>query len=214
MGNELSTNERADGRPVLATMALSPRRWTTDEAVAVAGSDVHEAIASAIAYIDVAFWPVPTDAKARDGWKAAMDERLRRLAIKIAPGMQPAQTQPFRDVLVEALSDLPAMVALTAAKRALHQQMDFLNQIEKVVREIAATVIAERRAARGRLEDLARDLSRPRRAALPPQEDGAPLSLDEIRKMSAHMRSLGISTGFISAEQLAEVEAAERAEAA
>lgn len=212
MANDLATLDPADGPPSLALLALSRRPWTIEAGRAVVASEGEESIASALAYIGKAFDPVPTDPEQRAAWGVALDERLRRLAVKIAPGMPPEQTCEWRTVMVEALSDLPAMVVLTAAKRALHRPMNFLNEVEGVVREFADDVIAERRLAQQRLNNLR--LSPVARPALPPQAEGAPLSFDEIRKMSPTIRSLGVSTGAITQQQVDEVEAAERSETA
>lgn len=170
------------------------------------------AIGDAIAFVERAFDPVPADQHGRAQWKGAMDERLRRLAVKIAPSMSVEQGREWRNVMADALADLPAMIALTAAKRAIHKPMRFLNEVEAEVRVIAEEVVAERHLARSRLDNLR--LPPAPVLALPPQDDGAPLSFDEIRKMSPTMRSLGVSTGAITQEQVDEVEAAERAQAA
>jgi hypothetical protein len=193
----------------MASLALSRRPWTTDSAVAALPDDPVGEIHRALAYLDDAFVPVPIDPQQRAAWNLAMDERLRRLAVKIAPAMSPAQTELWRQVMVDALSDLPAMIALTAAKRAIHRPMKFLNEVEAIVREIADTVATERRLARRRLEGLREHIRRPRPVALPPQEPGAPFSLDEIRKLSPTFRSLGVSSGAFTQQQLDEVEAAD-----
>lgn len=179
-------------------MALSRRPWTTLEARQLVGDDATSAITAAKASIAQDLAPVPRDAEALTGWKRAMDERLRRLAVKISPGMSVEQGKPWRDVMVDALSDLPAMVALTAAKRAIHRPMKFLNEVEAIVREIAQTVMLERKVARMRLDELLAEMKRANRPALPPQADGAPFSPDEIRKMSAAMRAFGVGVGAIS----------------
>ncbi len=131
-----------------------------------------------------------------------MDERLRRLAVKIAPGMSVEQGKPWRDVMVDALSDLPGMVALTAAKRAIHRPMKFLNEVEAIVREIAQTVMLERKVARMRLDELLAEMKPANRPALPPQAEGAPFSADEIRKMSPAMRTFGVSVGALTQDQV------------
>lgn len=194
-------------------LALSRRPWTTEDALALTGADIDAAVAESLAYLADSLAPVPTDPEMRNGWKEALDERLRRLAVKISPTMPPQQASIWREVMAEALSDLPAMVSLTAAKRALHRPMQYLNEVEGVVRELADAVLAERNLARRRLEDL---LLRARREvpALPPQEEGAPFSFDEIKRMSAAMRRLGVSTGAFTPEQLDEVERAEAADQA
>jgi len=207
MGQDIITTDRAPGHLALATLALNPRRWTTVAARSLAGADAEDAIAAAAVKLDGDLAPVPSDPALRADWRAAMDERLRRLAVKIAPGMSPEQAQPWRDVMVDALADLPAMVALTAAKRAIHRPMRFLNEVEQVVREIAATVILERRAAKARLELFARSLRQAGAAALPPQAEDAPLSPHEIRALPKYLRDMGLRHGWLTPEA---VETADR----
>jgi hypothetical protein len=189
-------------------LALSRRPWTTEAALALAGPDLDGAVAESLAYLADGLVPVPTDPEMRKGWKDAMDERLRRLAAKIAPAMPAAPAAVWREVMVDALSDLPAMVSLTAAKRALHKPMQYLNEVEGIVRNLADDVLAERKHARRRIEDLPLRARR-ETPALPPQEEGAPFSFDEIKRLSATMRRLGLATGAITQEQLDEVEKAE-----
>ncbi len=130
-----------------------------------------------------------------------MDERLRRLAVKVSPGMSPAQGEEWRKVMVDALADLPAMVALTAGKRALHVPMQFMNEIEPAIRAAAAQVIAERNLAIERLRLLAVQM---RQAGLPRLEDrrSDPLTAAEIAAMTPAMREMGLKCGAITQEQI------------
>lgn len=141
-----------------------------------------------------------------------MDECLRRLAVKVSPGMSPAQTKEWRTVMTRALRDLPGMIALTAAKRALHVPMQFMNQIEDAVRTAAAQVIAERRLAIERLRLLAVQM---RQAHIPRIEDrrADPLTDAEIAAMSPTMRAMGLKTGAITQEQIDAAVAAATTEA-
>lgn len=129
-----------------------------------------------------------------------MDERLRRLAVKVAPGMAPAQTEEWRKVMTDALADLPAMVALTAAKRALHVPMTFMNEIEGAVRAQAAVVIAERRNAVERLRLLEVQMRQMGMARLEDRR-ADPLTTEEIAAMPAHVREMGLKCGAITQEQ-------------
>lgn len=166
------------------------------------GDNPRAEIAAARAFLEQPLEPVPTDSARRAEWKAAMDDRLRRLAVKIAPGMAVEQGKIWREVMTDALSDLPAMVALTAAKRAIHRPMSFLNEVEAIVRQIAVEIHAERRRARERLADLFAVVQRPAQLALPPQDDGAPFSPDEIRKMSVEIRDMGVAGGWITQAEI------------
>lgn len=196
-----STIAPAAGRPDLAWLALNPRAWTTEAAGELAGRIGPNAVADAIAQIEDRLAPVPRDPEGRASWLAAIDERLRRLAVKVAPGMAPAQTEEWRKVMADALSDLPAMVALTAAKRALHVQMTYMNEIEGAVRAQAAVVIAERRIAVERLRLLAVQM---RQTGMRRLEDrrADPLTDGEVAALSPDMRAMGLKCGAITQEQI------------
>jgi hypothetical protein len=160
-----------------------------------------------VAKLEADLSPVPADPKLRASWNNALDERLRRLAVKVSPGMSVEQSSAWRDVMVDALADLPALVALTAAKRALHRPMTFMNEIETVVREIAAEVEKERRQALWRLRKLKAEIdaaAQPKLAAPEGWEGGqcAPLSADELRRMPKFVLQFGITAGHLSPEEL------------
>lgn len=137
----------------------------------------------------------------REAWAKAMDERLRRLALKAAPLAAPAQGDAWRSMMLEALDDLPAMVALTAAKRARHEPLQFLNEIEPAIRKIAAQVILERKHAIERLRLLERQI---RQARMPRLENrrSEPLTASEIAAMTPAMREMGLKCGAISQQQI------------
>lgn len=162
MANELTTTttDLAPGPQTLVSLAKSPSAWTTEGARAVRAAATETDIAGALLRLADELAPVPMDTAARREWGNALDERLRRLAVKIAPGMSAAQGREWREVMVDALSDLPALVALTAAKRAIHRPMQFMNEIEPVVREIAADLERQRREAIARLERMRGEIER------------------------------------------------------
>lgn len=217
MANDLISLENpAAGHLGLAWLARSPSRWTIDGALEVAGPAPFETISEALVKLEADLAPVPADQGERKSWTAAMDERLRRLALKIQPGMSPEQSGPWRDVMVEALSDLPALVALTAAKRALHRPMKFLNEVETVVREIAEDVESERRSAIARLEYFRSQIARAAVAqpALPPPDPVEPISIEEIRSMLPGLVAIGLKQGWITQEQVDAARAGQEAEVA
>lgn len=160
---------QAHGGAILA-LALSPHRWTIDAAIA-AVADQPSQVLAAIDKLRRDLAPVPRDAGPSADWAEALDRRLRKLAAKIAPSMSVEQADAWCEAVVEALSDLPAMVALTAAKRAIHVPMTFLNEVEGIVRGIAAEVDRDRRAALRRLAELRDVLDR---LQSPPAELSAP----------------------------------------
>lgn len=166
----------------------------------LAGEEPAAALLAARETIMAAFVAVPRDAEARAGWEAALGELLKDLGGKIAPGMPAEAADRWCGVMIKALSDLPAMIALTAAKRAIHQPMQFLNEVETAIRNIAAVVVRERKNALGRLEALERELRAASQSALPaPAVE--PMTQEEIDALPVSMRRAGLRFGALTEEQ-------------
>jgi len=187
-------------------LACRPRAWTKTEALALVDGDPLPALGEAKAYLLSAFEPVPrSGTPERDQWRAALMERLNPIAAKIAPGMSVAQGEAWRDAMVSALSNLPAMIALTAAKRAIHRPMSFISEPEAVIREIAVEVENERKDAIRRLEWLMRDLELSRRPVLANPDDGevspeeTQAAIDKVRDpdLKRLLRDIASRSGFI-----------------
>lgn len=180
-------------------MSLHPSTTTT--LATQLGTEAAACIAAAIAKNEQALLPVPRDAAGRAAWSTAIDERLRRLAAKVLPTAKPRDTKERRDALGHALSDLPAMIALTAAKRAIHRPFRFIGEIEAAVREIAAELMAEREqrlaAFRRHAAEIDRALNPPIAMLAGPEAD-APITADQIRAMKPELRNMGLKAGFIT----------------
>lgn len=184
----------------LAWKALSLLFSPTDVAVAQLGDDADAAIDAATAKNAAEMAPVPTDRAARSQWEVAMDERLRRLAAKVLPTASVEAATAWRDAMVEALSDLPAMIALSAAKKAIHKPFRFVGEVEPAIREIADAMIERRHVRAAALQRMREAI---RRAANPAPALPAPeITLAGIRAMKAEIRSLGLKAGFITQEQV------------
>lgn len=174
------------------------------------GSDAPACIDAAIAKVQHDMRPVPEPGDARAQWANAMDERLRRLAVKVLPTAKPVDTQEWRTAMVDALSDLPAMVALTAAKRAIHRAYRFIGEIEAAVREIATELQAERLAMLAALErhraEILAALAPP--PALPAPGPDAPVTPAQIRAMARlpawpDLRAMGLTLGSFTEDDIA-----------
>ncbi len=188
------------GAQDLAWKALNLLFSPTDVAIAGLGDDADAAIDAAVAKNAAEMAPVPTERHQRTGWEGAMDERLRRLAAKVLPTASVEAATAWRDAMVEALSDLPAMIALSAAKKAIHKPFRFVGEVEPAIREIADAMI-ERRHVRAAALQRMRDAIR--RAANPVPALPAPeITPAGIRAMKAEIRSLGLKAGFITQEQV------------
>lgn len=195
----------ADGPRGLASRALSLLTSTTDRVRAELGEEAGAAIAAAAAQVEHELRPVPAEPALRREWEAALDERLRRLAVKVAPTASPEQTVEWRRAMAEALSDLPAMIALTAARRAIHRPFRFVGDIEAAVREIAAELLDRREARLRGLRRMAAELDRAMRAppALPANDPAAPIGAAQIRAMGPDLRRMGLAAGYLTKAEVA-----------
>ncbi|MBW6524436.1 hypothetical protein KZ810_13085 [Sphingomonas sp. RHCKR47] len=164
------------------------------------GADAPACIEAAIAKCTHELRPVPSDEKGRGEWRAAIDERLRRLAVKVLPTARAADTMEWREALADALSDLPAMISLTAAKRAIHRPFRFIGEIEVTVREIAAQLITEREerlvAMRRHRDAIDRALNPPAPLLGAPAPSPAPPRPEKVAFVNDWMRRHGLETRF------------------
>ena len=204
MANDIAKHDPADGQRALAWRALNLLTSTTDRIVAELGADAPVAIDAGLSKTEHELRPVPAGGADRAQWETAIDERLRRLAVKVAPTAGAEQTQEWRFAMIEALSDLPALIALTAAKRAIHRPFRFIGDIESAIREIATELLAERegrlRGLRRMQADLARAMAPP--AALPAPLPDVPIPAAHIRAIPAPLRAIGLKIGALTADQV------------
>lgn len=187
---------------------MNQLRSTTDGFAAALGKDAISAIDAAQAKLTSEMAPVP-DGEAGANWTLAIDERLRRLAVKVAPHLPDDRCRDWRQAMVEALSDLPAMISLTATKRARHLPFRYMGDIETGVREIASGMIEDRRRQFARLEQIREGILR---ASTPPPSLPAPgeipFTIAEIRAMSREVRSMGLKCGALTEYEIAAADAA------
>lgn len=125
-----------------------------------------------------------------------MSERLGAIGAKVAPTMSTEQAAKWLDAVITALSDLPPLIALTAAKLALHRPMNFPNEVDGVVREIAAEISIRRTSAAQALDRLIADLRRAAEPALPAPETDTPLPPEQIEVVNNYLRRSGLRTRF------------------
>jgi hypothetical protein len=184
---------------------LSLHPSTTTTLATRLGADAPACIDAALAKIAHDLRPVPKDGEGRKQWGDAIDERLRRLAAKVLPTAKPADTQAWREAMVDALADLPAMISLTAAKRAIHCPFRFIGEIETTLRSIALELIIEREEREAAMQRHRAEIDRalnPPVAALPPPAE-VEISAESIRAMTVDLRRMGLRAGFLTEEQVA-----------
>lgn len=198
MANDLTnTTDLAAGHPDLATKALSLLTSTTDRVLAELGNDADAAIHAAIIKTDRELMAVPDAGPHRAAWESAMHERLRRLAVKVSPTASENQTKPWQDSMAEAFSDLPAMIALTAAKRAIHTPFRFIGEVEVEVRRIAVELTQRRHDRLRSLRRMQGDIERAMRP-IPtlPKHEPEPATPEEVARINGFLRSIGVRTQF------------------
>lgn len=187
----------AAGHPDLATKALSLLTSTTDRVLAELGDDADAAIHAAIVKTDRELMAVPDAGPHRAAWESALHERLRRLAVKVSPTATENQTKPWQDSMAEAFSDLPAMIALTAAKRAIHTPFRFIGEVEVEVRRIAVELTQRRHDRLRALRRMQADIERAKRTVPTlPEHAPAPPTLKEVGRINGYLRSIGVRTQF------------------
>lgn len=187
----------AAGHPDLATKALSLLTSTTDRVLAELGDDADAAIHAAIVKTDRELMAVPDAGPHRTAWESALHERLRRLAVKVSPTATENQTKPWQDSMAEAFSDLPAMIALTAAKRAIHTPFRFIGEVEVEVRRIAVELTRRRHDRLRALRRMQADIERAvRTVPTLRQHDPAPATPEEVSRINGFLRSIGVRTQF------------------
>ncbi len=137
---------------------------------------------------------------ARPGrWSAGLGDDLSLLLTKVSPGIGTEQADAWIKVMVLALGDLPGRISREAARMALHRPMRFANEIEAVIRQIAAGLMAQHSIACARLRQMAAEQDRRRRGAT---DDPGPITNAQIRHMPPAYRSLGVTLGHLTQEQV------------
>lgn len=161
-----------------------------------AGDDPVATLDAARSIILASFAPVPIVPEQRDEWAASLAFRLDPIAAKIAPTMSVEQGRVWREAMILALSNLPAMISLTAAKRALHRPISFISDVDGVIRAAAEEITHERTEALRRIERLIRELqaaSEPKLPAAEP-EPVEPITEEARIRTNAYLRRIGVRT--------------------
>lgn len=210
MANHLITADRADQSRAVAAFA-SGSNWTLSEAMALAeGLELFPLLARYERGLAPLKEAEPGPLTLASKLSVGLREDLSLLLTKVSPGISQDQADAWLSVMVTALGDLPGRVAREAAQAALHQPMQFANQIEGVIRTLAAGLMARHRLACERLRQMAAEA---RRREVAEEEEVAPMSDDEIRRMKPEIRSLGLACGALTQDQVDRALAAEVVEA-
>lgn len=135
-------------------------------------------------------------------FSAGLRDDLTLIVTKIAPTMSQEQSDAWISVMVRALSDLPGRVAREAVQGALHRPMQFISEVETVVRDVAASVTAKHRMAMRNLRRLHAEIEDAKRPRIEGATAPAELTAEDIRRMSPSLRAVGIRVGAITEDEV------------
>ncbi|WP_404711503.1 hypothetical protein [Sphingomonas sp. MMS24-J13] len=146
-------------------------------------------------------------------WMTELRTWLKPIGMKISPTMSPEQCSAWLTAVAIALSDLPPKVATQAARAAIHIPMSFMNEVDGHVRAEAIKIMGRHKTALRRLHAMQAEILR---AANPQPALSAPdpferYTAEEIRRMSPHIRSIGLTCGALTQAEIDEADAGDSA---
>lgn len=206
MGELVSSQAGSNSRD-LAALALDTGSWSIERAQEI-GGDIEEARERLNLMARPAKEVEPNGQI--DGKRGPKTDRLmqalRMLGAKIAPTMSAEQVNVWIVALTTALSDLPFAFSIRGAQDAVHVPMQFLNEVEGVVREKAEGARVRHSLALFNLRKLERAIEEASKPKLPPPP---PPTEAEWREFNRHMRSCGLSVRFFFGEECRDEETGE-----
>lgn len=177
-------------------LALSRKVLTPGFSFADAPPDL-AALAQAIKELEETL-PLNRQEPALDGPLARIiEDSLRPIGAKIDPRISAEQATAWRKAMLLALSDLPGTITLKATRKAIHRPMQFLNEAETIIRELAAEAMEQQRTALWRLKRWQADIERaanPQPAIEAPPSK--PVTQEEVDETNAFLRGCGVTTRF------------------
>lgn len=194
-GSNTDTAERA-----LAAFALDDA-FTVEAGRAMVQRDGSSVIAALAAY-QASLAPMKgLDSEAQKIAAASLEDALRPIGAKMAPHLSGEQCKTWRVAMVAALSDLAPRTAVRAAREALHVPMQFMSEVDGVIRAKALEIEARHRRAIMRLQKLQDEIAS---ASIPKLSDHSDRSLtaDELRRLPAAALRMGVAAGHITADEL------------
>lgn len=135
----------------------------------------------------------------------ALGDGLALLYLKLSPNGSADQSGAWVRAMQASLDDLAGEVVVRATKAALRRPMRFHNEVDGVIRDEAAKIMASRVMAATRIAKLRDSL-----AALPAPDGGdddtgpVALSLATIAAMPDALCRIGIARKWLTAEQVNE----------
>jgi hypothetical protein len=137
-------------------------------------------------------------------YSAPIKADLAVIGQKVRPEFTEGQASGWVASVMIALSDLPPDALRKAAAEAIHTPFRFMNEVEGKLRELAEARVEAARTALRRLEamlDEIHNAENPKHPQLE-QRDPEPFTPQELRAMPAHIRSMGLSKGWVTQAEL------------
>ena len=135
----------------------------------------------------------------------ALGDGLALLYLKLSPNGSADQSGAWVRAMQASLDDLAGEVAVRATKAALRRPMRFHNEVDGVIREEAAKIMASRVMAATRIAKLRDSLAAlPAPAGEDDQTGPVALSLATIAAIPDALCRIGVAHGWLTPEQISE----------
>lgn len=181
-------------------LARASLAWPFDVEALAATAD-RQAVALALDGYRSAMLPAKSLTKAeRAPDQQTLAKSLRSIGLRLRPDFSEDQARMWIASIVEALEDQPLRIALAAARDAMHVPIRFPGEVHAVIVERSESHrLAYERAIRN-LEKLLKRLDHPPliTASDEAKAEARDLEIADLQTMPSHMRSLGLSGGWLA----------------
>lgn len=201
MANELITTDPAD-RSRLVAEIVSASKWNLGQAMAVA--DGVDLVALEARYREPAR-PLsetePDGMSAREPGKRgrysrALGDALGMICTKSNPTMSADQSDAWVKAMLLALDNVPGKVAVAAAAAVLRRSVKFLGDVDGMIRDEAATVLARRTMVAARIREL-REAMEWRAPAQVKDRTSIDATPNQLRRWPREWIDMGIGQGWL-----------------
>lgn len=128
---------------------------------------------------------------------SAFETALRPIGAALDPKMSPEQARAWRKAMLVKFSDLPGVIAVKAATKAVHSSFEFFNQVDGAIRALANEALKQQETAVWKLkkwrEETERALNPPPALPPPPEE---PMTEEDVAELNAIFRRIGSATRY------------------
>jgi len=159
-----------------------------------------ESVEIAIAGFEQAMIPMSKiQLAARQADMQELARHIGMIGVRIRPDFDKSQAENWTAAMVDALDAFPARIAIAAAKDAKHEPMEFPGQVLGVIQAKAERHLADYRIRIRRLKQLLKLIDHPPllEASDEAKAEAKALSHAELQEMPTHLRSMGLTAGFL-----------------